>query len=100
MEEKKEFAFCDLCKKEVYYSKDYSTSMLIWHMKRHHNDIYKNHLEAKAEEKLAEEGKGDAKQSIKPFLITFPSFEQSVITWMISTYQPLRFCEEKSFREM
>jgi len=46
--------------KEVYYSKDYSTSMLIWHMKRHHKDIYKHHLESKAEEKLAKEGKGDA----------------------------------------
>jgi len=33
MEEKKEFAFCDLCMKEVYYSKDYSTSMLIQYMK-------------------------------------------------------------------
>jgi len=30
VEEKKEFAFCDLCMKEVYYSKDYSTSMLIY----------------------------------------------------------------------
>jgi len=32
MEEKKEFAFCDLCMKEVYYSKYYSISMLICHM--------------------------------------------------------------------
>jgi len=71
--------------KEVYYSKDYSTSMLIRHMKRHHKDIYKHHLEAKVEEKLEEEGKGDAQQSIKPYLITCPSFEQSLITWMIST---------------
>jgi len=100
MEEKKEFAFCDLCMKEVYYSKDYSTSMLIWHIKRHHKDIYKHHLKSKAEEKLSEEGKGDAQGSIKPFLITCPSFEQSLITWMISTYQPLHCCEEKSFREM
>ena len=96
MEEKKEFALCDLCMKEVYYSKYYSTSMLIWHMKRHHKDVYKHHLEAKAEEKLAEEGKGDAQRYIKPFLITFPSFEQSLINWMISTYQTLHCCEEKS----
>jgi len=58
MEEKKEFAFCDLFMNEVYYSRDYSTSMLILHMKRHHKDVYKHHLEAKAEEKLSEEGKG------------------------------------------
>jgi len=51
MEDKKGFAFCDLCMKEVYYSKDYSTSILIRHMKRHHKDEDKHHLEAKAEEK-------------------------------------------------
>ena len=95
MEEKKEFAFCDLCMKEVYYSKDYSTSMLIRPMKRHHKDVYKHDLEAKAEEKLAEEGKGDAQRSIWPLLITCPSFEQSLITWMISTYQPLCCCEKR-----
>jgi len=43
----------------VYCSKDYSTSMLIRQMKRHHKDVYKHHLEAKAEEKPAVEGKGD-----------------------------------------
>ena len=74
MEEKKEFAFCDLCMKDVYYSNDYSTSMLIRHMKRHHMDVYQHHLEAKAKAKLAEEGKADAQWSIKPFLITCPSF--------------------------
>ena len=100
MEEKIEFAFCDLCMKDVYYSKDYSTNVLIWLMKRHHKDMYKHHLEAKAEEKLAEEGRGDAQQSIKPFLITCPNFEQSPINWMNATYQPLHCCEEKSFRDM
>ena len=61
MEEKKEFAFCDLCMKEAYYSIDYSTSMFIQHMKRHHKDVYKHYLKAKVEEKLAEEGKVDAR---------------------------------------
>ena len=45
----KKFVFFDLCMKEVYYSNDYSTSMLIWKMKRHHKDVYKHHLKAKAE---------------------------------------------------
>ena len=67
------------------YSKDYSTSMLIWHIKRHHKDVYKHHIEAKGEEK--EDGKGDSQRSIKPFLNTCPSFEHSLINWMISTYQ-------------
>jgi len=74
--------------------------MLIQHMKRHQKEVFKHHLEAKAEEKLAEEVKGDAQRFIKPFLITCPSFEQSLMTWMIPTYQPLHCCEEKSFREM
>jgi len=86
--------------KDVYYSKDYSTSLLIRHMKRHHKDMYKHHLEAKVEEKLAVEGKGDAQQSIMPFPITCPDFEQSLINWMIATYQPLYCCEEKRFRDM
>jgi len=100
MKEKKEFTLYDLSMKNVYYSKDYSTSMLIWIIKRHHKDLYKHHLEAKAEETLAVQGIGDVQQSIKPFLFNCPSFEQSLITWMISTYQPLCCCEEKSFREI
>jgi hypothetical protein len=43
---------------EVYYSKDYSSSMLVQHMKRHHKQVYKNHLEAEANAKLALGRKG------------------------------------------
>jgi len=74
--------------------------MLIWHMKRHHRDLYKHHLESKAQEKLAVEGKRDYQRSIKPFLITFPNFEQSLVNCMIATYQPIHCYEEKSFRGM
>jgi len=41
VEEKIEFAFCNLCMKDVYYSKDYSTNVHIWLMIRHHKDMYK-----------------------------------------------------------
>jgi len=85
--------------KDVYYSEEYSTSMLIYHMKRH-KDVHKHHLEAKVEEKLAVEGKGDSQRTIKPFLITCPNFEQSLINWMIATHQPLCCCEDKFQRHV
>jgi len=64
--------------KDFYYSKYYSTGIIIWHMNRHHKDTYKNHLEAKVDEKLAVEGKGEAQQFIKPFHITCPNIKQSL----------------------
>jgi len=62
--------------------------------------MYKHHLETKVEAKLAVESKGDSQRSIKPFIITCPNFKQSLITWLITTYQPPHCCEEKNFREM
>ena len=63
MDGQKEFAFCKLCSKEGYYSMDYSTSILTQHMKRHHKQVYKQHLEDLAEAKLAMEGKVNAQKS-------------------------------------
>ena len=101
IEEKKEFALCKICGDEVYYSKYYSTSMLVRHVRRHHKQVFTNHLEAEADAKLASENKASGCQrSLKPFLINCPKFENCLITWMVATYQPLRCCEDQSFRDM
>jgi hypothetical protein len=94
MDDRKEFAFCQLCTKEVYYSKDYSTSMLVRHLKRHHKQVYTNYLDVQADSKVG------MQQSLKPYLLDCPKFEKCLINWMIATYQPLRCCEDPSFREM
>ena len=100
MDDRKEFAFCQLCRKEVYYSKDDSTSMLVLHLKRHHKQVYTNHLEAEADAKVELENKVGMQQSLKPFLINCPKFENCLINWMVATYQPLCCCEDQSFKEM
>jgi hypothetical protein len=93
------FALCTICGFEVYYSKDYSTSMLVWHVRRHHKQVYKTHMEAKA--KLASENKASGCQkSMQPFLIHCPKFETCLINWMVATYQPLHCCEDQTFRDM
>jgi hypothetical protein len=59
---KKEFALCKICGDEVYYSRHYSTSMLVRHVRRHHKQVYTNHLEAEADAKLASENKASGCQ--------------------------------------
>jgi len=101
MEEKKAFALCTICGVEVYYSKDYSTSMLIQHVRRHHKQVFKNHLEAEAEAKLASENKASGcQQLMQPFLIHCPKFVTCLINWIVATYQPLHCCEDQTFRDM
>jgi hypothetical protein len=97
-ETKKEFALCLLCNKEVYYSKDYSTSMLSRHINRFHKPVYTQHLVAEADKKLAIPE--NAKVTMDSFIVNCPKFEQALMTWMIATYQPLRCCEAVNFRAM
>jgi len=59
-----------MCGNEVYYSKHYSTRMLVRHVMRHHGKVHKNHLEAEA--KLASENKASGcQQYIQPFLVHY-----------------------------
>jgi len=95
-EGKTEYALCLLCNKEVYYSKDYSTSMLSRHINRFHKPVYTQHLVAEADKKLAIPE--NAKVTMDSYIINFPKFEQALITWMIATYQPLWCCEDVNFR--
>jgi hypothetical protein len=67
MEERKVFVLRQICGDEVYHSTDYSNSMLVWHLRRHHKQVYQTHQEAEADARL---------QAMKPFLINCPKFEK------------------------
>jgi len=47
--ENKTLAFCCLCHKEVFYSKCYSTGMLIHHVNVHHKAVSSQHLKSVAD---------------------------------------------------
>jgi hypothetical protein len=47
------YAFCILCNKEVFYSKHYSTSMLVRHIKTHHKGVYSDYLDSVADKKVS-----------------------------------------------
>jgi hypothetical protein len=54
-----------------------------------------------AEAKLAAENKASGcQQSIQPFLIHCPTFENCHIDWMVAAYQPLHCCEDQTFTDM
>jgi hypothetical protein len=74
--------------------------MLVRHVRRHHKEVYNNHLEAEADAKLVLGNDGDKQQSLKTFLTNCPKFESCLITWMVATYQPLSCCEDPSFQNM
>jgi hypothetical protein len=79
MEENKAFMLCKICGDEVYYSKDYSTSMVVWHLGRHHKQVFRNRWEAEVGAKLASENKASyCQQSMYPFLF---SCNRKFTTW-------------------
>jgi len=51
----------------MYYSKDYSTRMLIQHVRSNLKQVYNNHLEARADAKFGSENKANVQWSLQPF---------------------------------
>jgi len=100
LDNNKMFAFCRLCQKEVYYSKCYSTGMLIRHVKNHHKGVYSQHLKSVADAVPRVEVDSKRQGCLESSLIPCPKFETCLVNWMIATYQPLRCCEDPTFREM
>ena len=99
----KDFAFCIICQKEVYYSKHYSTGMLTRHMKSHHRGVYQHHLQSMADNAPStpqSQPDCSTQVSISAFLMSCPKFEHCLVNWMVATYQPVRCIEEPTFREM
>ncbi len=100
LENNKVFAFCRLFQKEVYYSKCYSTGMLIRHVKNHHKGVYSHHLKSVANTVPRLEVDLKRQGSLESSLIPCSKFETCLVNWMIATYQPLGCCKDPTFREM
>jgi hypothetical protein len=100
LENNKMFAFCRLCQKEVYYSKYYSTGMLIRHVKNHHKGVYSQHLKSVADAVPRLEVDSKRQGCLESSLIPCLKFETCLVNWMIATYQQLRCCVDLTFREM
>jgi hypothetical protein len=97
----KQFAFCLLYQKDIFYSKYYSTGMLTHHLKNHHWAVYHNHLKSVADNALSMLQPDCSMQgSMSAFLMSCPKFENCLVNWMVATYQPVCCCEEPTFREM
>lgn len=102
------FAHCQLCKRDINYTKTKSTGMLTRHLRSHHRKEYESMLEDEAVKQLNSSSLSsitmnslDKKQSsIQSFVKHTPSFEAKLLDWIIDTYQPLQACEHPSFRAM
>ena len=107
------FALCSLCRTKVNRGKDMSTGPLMRHLQRKHDRVYRQHLSAKALLRLSQsssmhttitDSTGDSAISstltLDPFFINCPSFDDCLLKWMISSYQPLRIVEDPYFRRM
>lgn len=91
-------ALCLLCNKDVFYSATHSTGMLERHIKRHHARFFQEALKAGVKKKRVPVVQGGSQSSIDCFVVSCPDFEQCLIDWAVTTYQPIRCVEEKSFR--
>jgi hypothetical protein len=93
--------FCLLCEKNVFYTASRSTGMLERHVKRHHSRFFQEALKSGAKKlpKLNEDAPR-AQPSVTSFMASCPNFKKCLINWAVETYQPLRCCEEQSFRSL
>ncbi len=81
----------------MFYTGTHSTRMLERHIKRKHSEFFKQALRRGAKKVT----KIDVSQvSMEGFVVLYPTFEQSLLSWAVETYQPLRCCEEQSFRDL
>jgi len=97
----KNHAYCMLCKCNVNYGKTHSTSVLHKHIERHHPEEYKSLMTEQAEKKHCTEAILTSNQTLlSNFMNNFNDFEDCVLNWIISTYQPLGAVEHESFQKM
>jgi hypothetical protein len=80
--------------------------MLTRHVRVKHRALYDEMLEEEMAKRLKTEtsseslGSSKVQSSIESFVAYAPSFERSLMSWIVQTYQPLSACEHPSFREM
>jgi hypothetical protein len=91
----KTHAFCLLCQKEIFYTKTRSTGMLERHIKRSHPKTFQQALR-KGEKKTP----APSQVTMESFVNPCPSFDECLVNYVVRTYQPLRICEEETFRDL
>jgi hypothetical protein len=111
----KAYCFCLLCRQDIKYGQSHSTGILEHHIKVLHPKTYSNRCAEKAAQRLAAEPDVSpcinaststattalsSKSPIGLFLTPWPSFESTLLSWMIKTYQPLSVTECSEFRNM
>jgi len=81
--------------------------MLARHIARRHPDVYNGRLRDKAS-KIVEESSSckptgtssTTTTTLSSWLVNCPTFEKSLVDFMVATYQPYRLCEDPAFRQM
>jgi len=74
-----------------------STGMLERHVKRKHSELFKQALRTGAKKVPKIEV---SQVSMDGFVVSCPTFEKCLLNWAVETYQPLRCCEERTFRDL
>ena len=92
-----EHVFCLLCQEDVFYTGTHSTGMLERHVKRKHSELFKQALRTGAKKVPKIEV---SQVSMEGFVVLCPTIEQCLLNWAVETYQPLRCCEERTFRDL
>jgi len=95
------WAYCSLCKSEVYYTDTMSTGMLTRHLRKHHREEYDNLLASEVKKKREKEKAGVAEQpNITTFVKYSPSYDNCLLDFMVQTYQPIGICEHPTYRAL
>jgi hypothetical protein len=94
-----EHVFCLLCQEDVFYTRTRSAGMLERHVKRKHSNLFKQALRTGAK-KVPKIDVSQSQLSMEGFIAPCPTFEQCLLKWAVATYQPLRCCEERTFRDL
>jgi hypothetical protein len=99
VKDSKTHALCLQCQKEIYYMKSWSTGMLERHTKRYNLRIFKEAFRL-GEKKLPAMEDSSSQITMDGFVQPCPTLQQCIVDWAVSTYQPLRCCEEETFRDL
>jgi hypothetical protein len=76
----KQYVFCLLCEKDIYYGLSHATSNLEKHISRHHKDDYKAIMCDRANKRQCIEPSVDGTQgTIKDFVKPCPSYEDCLL---------------------
>ncbi len=83
-------AYCLLCTKDINYGVTHSTSVLEKHVQRHHIEVYNGRMTKRASKrKCTETNLKSTQTSLSSYMANFQEYEDSLLNWIITTYQPL-----------